>query len=193
MMVLVSSSRNSGTPSVRARICSRISAGSALPPADRSTRVMPSRRPRRASGSVVTWASAGQGGVNSGRAVTRSSNGSVDARATVRVNSSSEVGSIQCASSNSISTGCRAASRAICASSASSVFSLRRCGVRSGRRYLSPVGIDIRSAMNPISSAPAFDRASKASSLASRASAMSSRLKPAACSSWVMKGWSALA
>ena len=40
------------------------------------TRVMPSRRPRRASASIVTWASAGQGGVNSGRAVTRSSNGS---------------------------------------------------------------------------------------------------------------------
>ncbi len=37
--------------------------------------------------------------MNFGRAVTRSSNGSVDARATVRVNSSSEVGSIQCASS----------------------------------------------------------------------------------------------
>ncbi len=105
-MVLVSSSTNNGTPSVRARICSRISAGNALPPADRSTRVMPSRRPRRASASVVTCASAGQGGVNSGRAVTRSSNGSVGARATVRVNSSSEVGSIQCASSNSISTGC---------------------------------------------------------------------------------------
>ena len=99
--------------------------------------------------------------MNSGRAVTRSSNGSVDARATVKVNSSSEVGSIQCASSNSISTGCCAASRVNCASSASSVFSLRRCGVRSGRGYLSPVGIDIRSAMNPISSAPAFDRASK--------------------------------
>jgi hypothetical protein len=35
---------------------------------------------------------------------------------------------------------------------------------------------------------PAFDRASSASSLASRASAMSSRLMPAACSSCVMKG-----
>jgi hypothetical protein len=70
---------------------------------------------------------------------------------------------------------------------------LRRCGLKFGRGYLSPVGIDIRSAINPISSAPAFDRASKASSLASRASGKSSRVKPAACSSWVTKGWSAVA
>ena len=66
---------------------------------------------------------------------------------------SSEVGSIQWTSSNSINTGCRAASRVNCASSASSVFSLRRCGVRSGRGYLSPVGSDKSAAMNPISSA----------------------------------------
>src|SRR5262252_2906361 len=43
---LVTNLRNNGTPSVRARICSMISAGNALPPAERSTMVVPSRRLR---------------------------------------------------------------------------------------------------------------------------------------------------
>ena len=52
-----------------------------------------------------------------------------------------EVGSIQCASSNSISTGCRAASRPSCASSASSALQNLRCATQVGtkcRPKLSP-------------------------------------------------------
>ena len=60
-----------------------------------------------------------------------SSTGSVGTRSMIRSSNSSEVGSIQCTSSNTISTGCRAASPSTCASSACSVFSLRFCGVRS--------------------------------------------------------------
>src|SRR5262245_2184615 len=51
--VLVSSSMNSGTPSVRARISSMTSFGSLLPLVTRSTNAAPSRRPRRVSGTVV--------------------------------------------------------------------------------------------------------------------------------------------
>ena len=52
--ILVSSSMNRGTPSVRARIWSITSFGSVLPPVTRSTNAAPSRRPRRVSEIVVT-------------------------------------------------------------------------------------------------------------------------------------------
>ncbi len=52
----VSSSTNSGTPSVRATICSTISEGSGLSPVTRATRSAPCRRPSRLMVRVVTCA-----------------------------------------------------------------------------------------------------------------------------------------
>jgi len=132
MTVLVNSSMNNATPSVRARICSRTSSGSTLPAVIRSTNATHSRRLRRVSDNAVTWAWLGQGGVNSGRAVASSSTGRCCTRSTIAVNNSSEVGSIQCKSSNNISTGCSRAGPSSWASNAASVFSLRCCGLSSG-------------------------------------------------------------
>ena len=73
-----------------------------------------------------------QGGWNSGRKVTISSTGRLRTRSTARSSSSSEVGSIQCTSSNTISTGCWRAKPSSWRISASSVRSFLRCGLRSG-------------------------------------------------------------
>ena len=106
----------------------------ALLPAIRSTSAVPSRRPSRFRVSVVTCAWPIQGGWNSGRKVTTSSTGRRRTRSTARSSSSSEVGSIQCTSSNTISTGrCRARASS-CRSSASNVFSFFRCGRQVERR-----------------------------------------------------------
>ena len=67
--VLVSSSINSGTPSVRSAICSEISLGSALPPVTWRMISAPYRRGSRLRVSIVTWGRPIQGGVNSGRKV----------------------------------------------------------------------------------------------------------------------------
>ena len=60
--VLVSSSTNSGTPSVFATICASTSSGSALPPTTRSTIAAPSRRPSRFRASVSMCGWPDQGG-----------------------------------------------------------------------------------------------------------------------------------
>ena len=67
--VLVSSSMKSGTPSVRATIWSRTSAGSRLPFVMPDTSASPSLRSRRVRATVEMCRWLGHGGVNSGRAV----------------------------------------------------------------------------------------------------------------------------
>ena len=74
-------------------------------PASRSTSAAPSRSPSRFSANIVTCGWPLQACWNSGRKVTTSSTGSRRTRSTVRSSNSREVGSIQCASSNTISTG----------------------------------------------------------------------------------------
>jgi hypothetical protein len=65
--VLVSSSTNSGTPSVLAMICVATSSGSGLSRITRSTRAAPSRWRGRESASALTRGCVGHGGLNSGR------------------------------------------------------------------------------------------------------------------------------
>src|SRR5438105_15855608 len=107
---------------------------------------------------------AGQGGRNSGRNVTISSTGRLQTRSTVRSNSSREVGSIQCASSKTMTTGWRRAKLSRCRISASSVRSFLRCGPRFGSGWRSEAGNDSRSAINATSSSGGAVLASKASS-----------------------------
>jgi hypothetical protein len=78
----------------------------------------------------ATWAKPIQGGRNSGRKVMIVSIRELGTRSTIESSSSSEVGSLQCTSSHSDSTGCFAASPSSCMSSAAKVFSFRRCGLR---------------------------------------------------------------
>ena len=66
---LVSSSTNSGTPSVRSTISATISRASAALPASVRTSAAPSRSPSRLSAKLVTWGWPPQGGWNSGRKV----------------------------------------------------------------------------------------------------------------------------
>ena len=65
--VLVSSSMNSGTPSVCARTCSTMASGSALSLVTPAMMPALSRRPRRLKGSIVTCGWPTQVGWNSGR------------------------------------------------------------------------------------------------------------------------------
>ena len=65
------------------------------------------RSPSRLSVTLVTCEFSTHGALNSGRKVTMSSAGRVFIRSTVRFNNSRLVGSIQCASSKIIRTGCR--------------------------------------------------------------------------------------
>src|SRR5262252_5952669 len=78
-----------------------------------------------------------------------------------------QIGSIQCASSNMISTGRRRAKLSSRPISASSVRSFLRCGLRFGNGCRSELGIDSRSAMNAMSSSGHEPRASKTSSFSS--------------------------
>ncbi len=190
--LLVNSSTNSGTPSVRSTIWATTSSGNALPPAICSTRAVRSRRSRRLSASIVTCGWPVQGGWNSGRNVTISSTGRLRTRSTVRSSSSREVGSIQCASSKTMTTGCWRARPSSCRISASSVRSFLRCGLRFGSGWRSEAGNDSRSARNATSSSGGAARASKASSFSSLAAGGSSRANPAARPSWSINGNSAL-
>src|SRR5207244_2247588 len=74
-MALVSSSTNSGTPSVLSRICSSRSSGSALPPVSPATSAAPRLRLSRLSVSAVRCGWPGQGATNSGRKVTSTRTG----------------------------------------------------------------------------------------------------------------------
>ena len=134
---MVNSSTNSGTPSARSTIWATTSSGNALPPAICSTKAVRSRRSRRLSASMVTCGWPVQGGWNSGRNVTISSTGRLRTRSTVRSSSSREVGSIQCASSKTMTTGCWRARPSSCRISASSVRSFLRCGLRFGSGWRS--------------------------------------------------------
>src|SRR5262249_8590391 len=73
--LLVSSSTNNGTPSVRSTIWLMTSLGKLFPPAICSTRAVRSRRSRRLSVSIVTCGWPVHDGRNSGRKVTISNTG----------------------------------------------------------------------------------------------------------------------
>ena len=177
--VLVNSSTNSGTPSVRSTIWSTTSPGSALSEIC-ATKMVRSRRSKRLSVSIVTCGRPVQGGWNSGRKVTSSRTGRVRRCSTVRSSSSREVGSIQCASSKTITTGCWRARPLSWHISASSVRCFFWGGLRSGNGRRSEAGNDYRSAINATSSSGGAARASKDSSFSSLAEAISSRANPAA-------------
>ena len=127
----VISSTNRGIPSVRSTISAITSAGSSLFPTRRSMMLAASRSPSRLSVRVVTCGWPTHGALNSGRNVTMSSAGRVLIRSNARPNASKLVGSVQCASSKIISTGCWLANPASCAVRASSVLCRRCCGARS--------------------------------------------------------------
>ena len=75
------------------------------------------------------WERCGQGGLNSGRYVSTCNIGTVGACSMTSPSTSSVVGSAQCRSSHATSTGCRSASAASHATSASSVCCFCCCGV----------------------------------------------------------------
>src|SRR2546430_6916629 len=102
---LVSSSTNSGFPSVLATICFITSAGSARPPVTFATMLSTSLRSRRPSVNVPTLGRPAQSGSNSDRKVNSARTGSRRTRSTVRLSSSREVASAQCRSSNKSRTG----------------------------------------------------------------------------------------
>src|SRR5207245_8273456 len=86
--VLVSSSTNSGFPSVLAMICFITSAGSTRPPVTRATMLSTSWRSRRPSVKMLTLGRPTHGGSNSGRKVNSARTGSWRTRSTVRSSSS---------------------------------------------------------------------------------------------------------
>ena len=102
---LVSSSTNSGTPSVRAAISPSTAGGRSLPLARRATIASVGPRPRRLSVSRVTCGCPPSAGWSSGRLVSSISTRAPAIRSSVRPTSSRVVGSAQCASSSTISTG----------------------------------------------------------------------------------------
>jgi hypothetical protein len=104
--------------------------GPAAFPAKACTSISPSRSPSRLRARLVTWARPPHGGWNSGRKVIASSTGRCRTRSTVRSSNSREVGSIQWASSNTISNGRCCASASSWPSRASNNFSRLRCGLR---------------------------------------------------------------
>ncbi len=189
---LVSSSTNSGTPSVRSMICSSSAGGSGLPPVTCSTSVMRSRRPRRLSVMLVTCGWPAQGGWKSGRWVMTSRIGKPCMRSTVSVSSSSEVGSLHCTSSNAISTGAlraRLSSRPSSAASTSLRLRFGSIGVALCSGAARPTSSASRLAAAALSSLPC---ASSFSSLARFCAGVSSRAKSAACWIWVTIGCKAL-
>jgi len=187
---LVSSSTKSGTPSLRATISATISGVSAVLPARLCTSVSPSRSPSRLSAKLVTWERPPQDGWNSGRKVITSSTGRRRTRSRVRSSNSREVGSIQWTSSNTISTGRCRASASSWVSSASNSFSRLRCGLRF--KSAAELGNDSSSLNSGISSSSRASGASNTRSFPSFSSIVSSRVKPAARSSWAVNGYRAL-
>ena len=188
----VSSSMNNGTPSVRWTIASTTSSGSPLVPRMRRTKHAHSPRSSRWSASKVTWAGPVHADWNSGRKVMSSSSEERGAHFTTRSSSSRDVGSIQWASSNSIRTGCRRARVESCRNSASNVFSFLRCGDNAADVKRPLMGTDSSSARSATSSSGGIVGASSSSSFTSLFSAVSSRSNPAARSSWLTIGCSAL-
>jgi hypothetical protein len=79
-----------------------------------------------------------------------SSTGRLGTHSTMRSSSSREVGSLQCASSQTTTTRCRRANPSIWRISASSVVSFLRCGLRFGSGLRSDAGNDSRSATRHI-------------------------------------------
>ena len=185
---LVISSTNSGMPSVRSMISAITSAGSSLFPTRHAMMAAVSRSPSRFSARLVTCDRPAHGASNSGRKVTISSAERVLTRSTVRPNTSRLVGSIQCASSTIISTGCCLANLASCAVKASSVLCLRCSGVNSSEGYRPSFGSDSISANSAASCFEVEVCASTASSLLSFTCGVSSYTNPAARSIWPMTG-----
>jgi len=93
--LLVNSSMNNGTPSLRSMIWATKSSGKVLRPAICSTKTARSFRSRRLSANVLTCSWPVQGGWNSGRKVTISNTGILRMLSIIRSSSSREVGSIQ--------------------------------------------------------------------------------------------------
>src|SRR5262249_29990380 len=91
---LVSSSTQSGPPSVLATICAVTSGGSGRP-ATRSAKVSTSAGARRSSAMLVTCERPVQGASYSGRKVKSANTGKARTRSTVRSSTSSEVASAQ--------------------------------------------------------------------------------------------------
>ena len=120
--VLVSSSTNSGTPSVFWTIWSRTSSGSGFPPVSRSSIVVTWLRLKRFRVSDVICVWPVQGEMKSARKVMSSSALVPCALSTMSVNSSSVVGSAQCTSSKKSRTGRCWLKPSICPMRASSVF-----------------------------------------------------------------------
>ena len=127
----VISSTNRGIPSDRSTICVITFPGRFLFPARLVMIAATSRSPSRLSIRLVTCDWPAHGALNSGRKVTISSAGRVLIRSTVRLSASKLVGSIQCTSSNIISTGCWLVSAANRVAKASSIPCRRCCGVSS--------------------------------------------------------------
>ena len=124
----MSSSTKSGTPSVLATIWSNTSTGSALPPVTRSTIASGLPPPKAIERKRGRMRAPAQGAANSGRQVTTKSARRFGSRSTSRPNRSSDVGSIQCASSSAIKTGASFASPSISEISAAIVLSSVRPG-----------------------------------------------------------------
>ena len=101
-------------------------------------------------------------------------------RSIMRSSSSREVGSIQCASSKIITTGCWCARPSSWRISASSVRCFFCCGLRFGSSWCSEAGNDSRSATSARSSGGGAARATKDSSFSSLAEDVSSCANPAA-------------
>ena len=181
---MVSSSTNSGTPSVLSMIWVIISPGSFRPTVTCSTSARVSWRSSRSSRSRLTLARPTQGGSNSGRNVASASTGSRLIRSTARSNNSSVVASAQCMSSQTNSSGCCRARPSNWSRRAAKVC--RRCctGLRPSGGYRSPVGIESSAAMSGVVLATCcVPSASIASSLSSFCSGLSCSSMPAARSS----------
>ncbi len=128
----VSSSTNSGTPSARVTICSPNARGSITSPAVRLANAMASRSQRLLTGSVETCGSPVQCGENPGREDIKSNTGRCRMHGTITSSSSRLVWSIQCTSSNTMTTGREAAKAASCAIKSPSNCSLSRWARRRG-------------------------------------------------------------
>jgi len=113
-------------------------------------------------------------------------------RSIMRSSSSREVGSIQCASSKSMTTGWRHAKPTISRINAANVRSFFGCGLSLGRGLRSDAGNDSRSASSATSSSGVAAPASRASSFSHLAAGVSSRANPAAWASCSTNGNSAL-
>ena len=103
----VTSSTNNGTPSVRLMMSCRMLCGIGCSLDKLSIMASTSRRVSRLIVRAVTWDCPIQGGSNSGRKVTTSSMRRLSMRFTVRLVNSRVLGSLQWASSRTISTGRR--------------------------------------------------------------------------------------